>query len=152
MQSGPTRRETSIPRSPDQIVEREEYRITEVPDEDTTGTPIPAQHPEQSGIRRTATFATVQSVASSSSSSSSSFYDGPEVTERLEVQRSDSAERKHTSEQEELSPREDSKFADQVAHEQGLGREFPSVASRPKRSTSVDLGEFSRRSQREPVS
>lgn len=151
MHSGPTRREPSLPLPQGQVVEREEYRIMDVPYEDTTGTPIPAEHPEQSERRRPANFATVQS-GGSSSSSSSSVHDGPEVTEWVDDQRNDSAEKNHTSEQEELSPREDSKIADQVGHERVPGREFPSVASRPKRSTSVDLGELSRRSQREPVS
>lgn len=129
----------------------DEIRIMDVPYEYTsTGTPIPVEHPEQSVSRRPDTFATVQSASSSSSSLS---YNGPEVTEWLEGLNSDSAKEKH-GEQEGLPPREvpDSKITDQVGHERVLEREFPIVTSRPKRATSVDLGEFSRRSEGGPVS
>lgn len=148
---GSARHGTSIIRPQDHEQGHDEIRIVDVPYEYTsTGTPIPVEHPEQSVRRRPDTFATVQSASSSSLSPS---YDGPKVTEQFEGPISDTEKEKHSG-QEELSPREvpDSKITSEVGHERVLEREFPSVTSRPKRATSVDLGEFSRRSKEETVS
>ncbi|KAL1852023.1 hypothetical protein Daus18300_012378 [Diaporthe australafricana] len=107
-------------------------------------TPIPVEDPEQSVKRRPDTFATVQSASSSSVPSP---YDGPEVTESMESPSSDSAKKKPSGEG-GLSLREDPKVTDLVGPERVLERVFPSATSRPKRATSVDLGEFSRRSEK----
>lgn len=147
LHSGSARHGTSITRPQDHEQEHDEIRIVDVPYEYTsTDTPIPsADYPEQRWKGRPDTFATVQSASAS--------HDGPGATEWLQGPRNDSAKEKHSG-QEGLSSREvpDSRTTDQVGHERVLETEFPIVTSRPERATSVDLGEFSRRSKGGAVS